>query len=86
MPIGIAPNVLAMAAGSRICVPGDAAWAAGTSTNLFSYTTLSGVDVDALAKQVKVTGLAMGLSAKVSAEGNAVVATIKRQGAVVIVF
>ena len=56
MPIGIAPNILTLAAGTEIRIPGDAEWEAGIVTNLFSYVSLSGDG--SLASQVKVTGLA----------------------------
>ena len=86
MPIGIAPNDLTLAEGTKICIPGDAAWESGTVTNLFSYTTLSGVGEAALAKRVKVTGLAKGLMAKVSVEEKTVVATIVPKGVIVIMY
>lgn len=76
MPIGIAPNTLTIAEGTKIIIPGDAAWTAGTVTNLFSYTTLAGTGAETLAEQVEVTGLAEGLAAVVSIDGTTVKATI----------
>jgi len=75
MPVGIAPQTLTIADETSIIIPGDAAWTAGTVTNLFSYTTLAGVGT--LADQVEVTGLAEGLVAKITVEDNTVSATIE---------
>ena len=75
MPVGIAPQTLTIADGTRIIVPGDAAWTVGTVTNLFGYTTLAGAGT--LAEQVEVTGLAEGLVAKITVEDNTVTATIE---------
>lgn len=75
MPVGIAPQTLTIADGTRIIVPGDAAWTDGTVTNLFSYTTLAGAGT--LAEQVEVTGLAEGLVAKIAVAENTVTATIE---------
>ena len=75
MPVGIAPQTLTIADGTRIIVPGDAAWTVGTVTNLFSYTTLAGAGT--LAEQVEVTGLAEGVVAKITVEDNTVTATIE---------
>ena len=86
MPIGIAPNALTLAAGTEIRIPGDPAWEAGTTTNLFSYTTLSGATVETLPSQVQVTGLASGLKAKISVEDNTVKATIKRCGFMILLY
>ena len=77
MPIGIAPQTLTVAEGAKVKIPGDAAWTAGTVTNLFSYTTLSGVDASTLSRQVVVTGLAPGLRAKVLVSDGAVTARIE---------
>jgi uncharacterized protein YaiE (UPF0345 family) len=79
MPIGIAPNTLTLAAGTEIRIPGDAAWTAGTVTNLFSYTTLLGATSATLPRQVEVTGLGKGLKAKISVEDNTVKATIQQR-------
>ena len=75
MPVGIAPQTLTIADGTRIIVPGDTAWTDGTVTNLFSYTTLAGAGT--LAEQVEVTGLAEGLVAKIAVAENTVTATIE---------
>ena len=77
MPIGIAPQTLTVAEGAKVKILGDAAWTAGTVTNLFSYTTLSGVDASTLSRQVVVTGLAPGLRAKVLVSDGAVTARIE---------
>ena len=77
MPIGIAPQTLTVAERAKVKIPGDAAWTAGTVTNLFSYTTLSGVDASTLSRQVVVTGLAPGLRAKVLVSDGAVTARIE---------
>jgi hypothetical protein len=75
MPVGIALHTLTIADGTRIIVPGDAAWTDGTVTNLFSYATLAGAGT--LAEQVEVTGLAEGLVAKITVADNTVTATIE---------
>ncbi|MBQ8126072.1 MAG: hypothetical protein IJ173_09385 [Kiritimatiellae bacterium] len=75
MPVGIAPKTLTIAADTKIYLKGDAAWTAGTVTNLFSYTTLAGAGT--LAEQVEVTGLAQGLVAKIAVAENTVTATIE---------
>lgn len=77
MPVGIAPQTLTIATGTKIYLAGDAAWTAGTVTNLFSYTTLAGTGAGTLAEQVEVTGLAEGLVAKITVEDNTVTATIE---------
>ena len=76
MPIGIAPSTLTIAEGTELRLAGDAAWEAGTTTNLFKYTTLAGNSAGELARQVKVTGLASGCGAEISVEDNVVKATI----------
>lgn len=75
MPVGIAPQTLTIADETSIIILGDAAWTAGTVTNLFSYTTLAGAG--ALVDQVEVTGLAEGLVAKIAVAENTVTATIE---------
>jgi len=75
MPVGIAPQTLTVADGTRIIIPGDTAWTDGTVTNLFSYTTLAGAGT--LAEQVEVTGLAEGLVATIAVAENTVTATIE---------
>ena len=75
MPVGIAPQTLTIADGTRVIVPGDAAWTDGTVTNLFSYTTLAGAGT--LAEQVEVAGLAEGLVAKIAVAENTVTATVE---------
>lgn len=74
MPVGIAPQTLTVADGTRIIIPGDTAWTAGTVTNLFSYTTLAGAG--SLVDQVEVTGLAEGLAAEISIDDKIVEAAI----------
>ena len=76
MPIGIAPNTLTIAAGTKIKIPGDPAWPVGTVTNLFSYTTLGGAASDTLPRYVEVLGLGKGRRAKVSVSDKTVVASI----------
>ena len=76
MPIGIAPNTLAIAAGTKIKIPGDPSWTPGTVTNLFSYTTLEGAAADTLPSYVEVLGLSKGRRAKVSVSDKTVVASI----------
>ena len=65
---------LTLAADTKIYLKGDAAWTAGTVTNLFSYTTLAGAG--SLVDQVEVTGLAEGLAAEISIDGQIVNAKI----------
>lgn len=77
MPVGIAPKALAVSENAKIIVPGDSSWTAGTVTNLFSYTTLSGVDAATLSRQIVVTGLAPGLRAKVSVLDGTITARIE---------
>ena len=77
MPVGIAPQTLTVAEGAKVIIPGDVSWTAGTVTNLFSYTTLSGATSATLPCQVEVTGLAEGLVAKITVEDNTVTATIE---------
>ena len=86
MPVGIAPQTLAIAEGAKILIPGDASWTAGTVTNLFSYTTLSGATSATLSRQVEVTGLRKGLKAKISVSDNTVKATIVKNGFVIVVL
>lgn len=76
MPIGIAPNALTIAAGTKIKMPGDPSWTPGTVTNLFSYTTLGGVTSDTLPKHVEVLGLGKGRRAKVFVSGKTAIASI----------
>ena len=76
MPIGIAPNTLTIAAGTKIKIPGDPSWTPGTVTNLFSYTTLEGAAADTLPSYVEVLGLSKGRRAKVSVSDKTVVASI----------
>jgi len=76
MPIGIAPNTLTIAAGTKIKIPGDPSWMPGTVTNLFSYTTLGGATSDTLPRYVEVLGLGKGRRAKVSVSDKTVVASI----------
>lgn len=76
MPIGIAPATLTIAEGAKLKLAGDAEWAVGTETNLFSYTTLAGTGAETLADQVEVTGLAAGCGAEISVEEKVVKATI----------
>lgn len=85
MPIGIAPQALSIAEGAKVIIPGDASWTAGTVTNLFSYTTLSGTTSSAtLPRQVEVTGLGKGLKAKIFVSDNTVKAKIVRVGMVIL--
>ncbi len=76
MPIGIAPQTLTIATGTSITLAGDAAWTAGNTYDLFSYTTLAGTGEETLSSQVSVTGLASGLAAEISIADNTVKATI----------
>lgn len=85
MPIGIAPQALSIAEGAKVIIPGDASWTAGTVTNLFSYTTLSGTTSSAtFPRQVEVTGLGKGLKAKIFVSDNTVKAKIVRVGMVIL--
>ena len=84
MPVGIAPQTLTIAEGAKILIPGDASWTAGTVTNLFSYTALSGATSATLPRQVEVTGLRKGLKVKISVSDNTVMATIVKKGFVVL--
>jgi hypothetical protein len=86
MPVGIAPQTLTIAEGAKIIIPGDVSWAAGTVTNLFSYTTLSGATSATLPRQVEVTGLRKGLKAKISVSDNTVKASIVKTGFVIVVL
>ena len=86
MPVGIAPQTLAIAEGAKIIIPGDVSWTAGTVTNLFSYTTLSGATSATLPRQVEVTGLRKGLKAKISVSDNTVKASIVKTGFVIVVL
>ena len=76
MPIGIAPQALTVAEGAKIILVGDAAWEEGTTTNLFSWATLS--CSGSLASQIELTGLAANLGAEftVDAENKVVKATL----------
>ena len=78
MPIGIAPQTLTMAEGTKIVLAGDAAWTEGTTTNLFSWATLT--CAGSLSRQLELAGLAVGLGAEfaVDAENKRVVATIRK--------
>ena len=86
MPVGIAPQTLTVAEGAKILIPGDASWTAGTVTNLFSYTALSGATSATLPRQVEVTGLRKGLKAKISVSDNTVKATVVKNGFVIVVL
>ena len=86
MPVGIAPQTLAIAEGAKIMIPGDVSWTAGTVTNLFSYTALSGATSATLPRQVEVTGLRKGLKAKISVSDNTVKASIVKTGFVIVVL
>ena len=85
MPIGIAPNTLTIAAGTKIKIPGDPSWTLGTVTNLFSYTTLGGATSDTLQRYVEVLGLGKGRRAKVSVSDKTVVASIYGAGMIICV-
>ena len=76
MPIGIAPGTLTIASGTELRLAGDPAWTVGTTTNLFSYTTLSGPSAGSLTNQVKVIGLGAGKGAEISVVEKVVKATI----------
>ena len=84
MLIGIAPQTLTLAEGAKVIIPGDVSWTAGTVTNLFSYTTLSGATSATLPRQVEVTGLRKGLKAKISVSDNTGKAKIVCVGMVVL--
>ena len=86
MPAGIAPQTLTIAEGAKVIIPGDASWTAGTVTNLFSYTTLSGAASATLPRQVEVTGLGKGLKAKISVSDNTGKAKIVRTGMAVLIM
>ena len=82
--IGTEFNTLTLAADTTIRVAGDASWTAGTVTNLFSYTTLSGATGATLPRRVEVTGLGKGLKAEISVSDGTVTATIARAGLTVL--